>query len=122
MPLTSLTPLVSERFQEINSLLSSITTHESPDPLVRDSDAVRAMRGLLYVHIYSAFEFAMDQAFIRLAQHLSSVNVKGRHLHTPIFSVALHDRFKALQELRDPEKMFPKRIDTIGYTRTIDTV
>jgi hypothetical protein len=117
MPLSTLQPLVTARFQEVNSLLSVTAALESTNPLVPDTDDVRALRGLLYVHMYGAFEYAMDQSFIRLAQHVSSRGIARRHIHTPIFSVALDNEFKSLQDVKSPQKTFRKRVEAMVCTR-----
>lgn len=117
MPLTSLRPLVTARFQEVNALMSKVAQMETSSPLQRDSDDVRAMRGLLYVHMYGAFEYAMDQSFIRLAQHISARGVARRHLESALFSVVLDNEFKSLQSVNALEKKLRKRIQTVGCTR-----
>lgn len=120
MPLSNLTPLVTSRFQEVNNLLSTIAALESRDPQVSDSEHVRTMRGLFYVHLYGAFEYAMDQAFIRLAQHVSSIRVARKHIHPPLFSVVLDDKFTSLQGMKTPEKKYRKRIETMACERDDD--
>lgn len=117
MPLTTLRPLVTARFQEANALLSAVSALESPTPLAPDSDDVRALRGLLYVHMYAAFEYAIDQAFIRLAQHVSALGIARKHLATPLFSLVLEDEFKSLRDINDPQKKLRKRIETITCVR-----
>lgn len=117
MPLSTLQPLVTARFQEVSALLSVATGLETTNHRVSDTDDVRALRGLLYVHMYAAFEYAMDQSFIRLAQHVSSKGIARKHIRTPIFSVALDKEFKSLQDVRQPEKTFRKRIDAMICTR-----
>lgn len=122
MPLSSLSPIVTARFGEVSSLLSEVTALESSDPLVPDSETIRSLRGLLYVHMYAAFEFAMSQSFIRLAQHVSARNVKRRHLQLPVYSAALDPHFEALRNLSTFEKRFRKRIETIGCTSDAELV
>ena len=93
--------------------LAAIVAAESSDPLIPDALKVRIMRGLFFVHLYGAFEYSIDQTFIRLAQHISSRSVSHRHLNRPIFSVALDPQFMALQDTSDWSKKYKKRYDTI---------
>lgn len=122
MPLSSLTPLVTARFQEVSNLLTEIAAIESPFPQVPDTDHVRALRGLFYVHLYGAFEYAMDQSFIRLALHINQQGVKRKHVMPPVFSVALDEQLTALQAIREPDKKFRKRIETMACARDANPV
>jgi hypothetical protein len=62
-------------------------------------------------------EYAMDQAFIRLALHISSIGVARKHVPAPIFSVALDDKFISLQEMKTPVRKYRKRIETMVCSR-----
>jgi len=71
------------------------------------------MRGLFFVHLYGAFEYAMDQSFIRVAQHISGQPVPCRHMERVIFSVAMENTFRSLRDLSDWQKKFLTRIELI---------
>src|SRR5947199_4725474 len=101
MPLSALQPMVTGRFHEVDALLASISPLESADIKIPDTLEVRILRGLFFVHLYAAFEYTIDQSFIRMAQHISSRNVAHSHLHRPIFSVAIDSHFSAIQGLYD---------------------
>ena len=122
MPLSSLTPLVTARFQEVSNLLTEVAAIESPNPQVPDTDHVRTLRGLFYVHLYGAFEYAMNQAFIRLALYINQQGVKRKHVMPPLFSVALDEQLTALQTMREPEKKFRKRIEAMECARDANPV
>jgi hypothetical protein len=116
MPLTALQPLVTARFAEVNALITLASSMESVPP-VPDTDDVRALRGLLYVHLYAALEYSMDQCFIRLAQHLNSKAIAHHHLSTPIFGVALDSYFRALQSINALDRGLKKRTETMTMAR-----
>ncbi|RWF57824.1 MAG: hypothetical protein EOS50_05330 [Mesorhizobium sp.] len=59
----------------------------------------------------------MDQSFIRVGQHVSSMSVARQHLQTPIFSLALDAEFNSLQTVNAPDKKFRKRIETMLCAR-----
>jgi hypothetical protein len=114
MPLATLRLQVTERFHEVDTYLSGIASLESADPRIPDSIDVRIMRGLFFVHLYGAFEYAIDQSFIRLAQHISTHPVLLRHLEKAIFSVSLDSTFRSIHDLTDWRKKFPRRVELIA--------
>jgi hypothetical protein len=72
--------------------------------------------------LYAAFEYSIDQSFIRLAQYISSKGVAQKHIQTPIFSVGLDDEFKALADLKSLEKGLRKRIEAMTLARDTSPV
>jgi hypothetical protein len=113
MPLSALRPLVTTRFHEVDTLLSYIAKCESPDPLIKDDAAIRIMRGMFFVHLYGAFEYAVDQSFIRLAQHISQRNVCIAHLHKPVCTVVMDPMFTAIGDISMWSKKWKKRLEMI---------
>jgi hypothetical protein len=84
---------------------------ENTDPRIPDSNEVRIMRGLFFVHLYGAFEYALDQSFIRVAQHISTHPVTFKHMEKVIYSVAMDEIFDSIKSTSDWKKKFPKRIE-----------
>lgn len=120
MPLTTLRPILTQRFHEVENLLNSIAEQEPADPHAEELISVKIIRGLFFVHLYAAFEFAIDQSFIRLAQHITGLNVSQRHLHRPVFSVAIDEHFSALQDIRDWHKKYNRRLATLACVDAAD--
>jgi RiboL-PSP-HEPN len=120
MPLSALRPQVTARFHEVDTYLSGIAGRESDDPRTPDSIDVRIMRGLFFVHLYGAFEYTMDQSFIRVAQHITGQPVPSRHIEKVIFSVAMENTFRSLRDLSDWQKKFLKRIELIQDMEKMD--
>lgn len=75
------------------------------------------MRGLFYVHLYGAFEYSIDQCFIRLAQHIAGRNIEFLHLNRPVYSIALEGYFTAFRTLGDWTKRYRKRVDMMQHTQ-----
>ena len=122
MPLTTLRPLVTQRYSELSTLLSAVANQESTNPLIPDQEATRSFRGLLYVHLYAAFEYSMDQSFIRFAQHINTLAIKHRHLEISLLGVCRDDDFRALQNLSDFKKKHRRRVLLSNSLKEADIV
>ena len=88
-------PAATLRFNEVRLLLNEIRRQESVPPAA-DSETVAILRGLFYVHLYGAFEFAITAATQSLLQAISSVRVPYGHLEQVFYGVALDHRFSSL--------------------------
>lgn len=102
---------INERMQQVRVLLSFIKSQESQLLPPTDTDEVKILRGLFYVHLYGAFEKSISEG---IEAYLSSINgllVKFLHLSPGFLPTALDSRFNALQN--GDSKKWKKRVDFI---------
>jgi hypothetical protein len=92
-------PNVDARFSEIRKLLTHIKNLESPDIRNRDSvsgDIAAILRGLFFVQLYGAFEYAVSLSVQVLLQEITRVAVPYCGFEPLFHSVALDAQFKGV--------------------------
>lgn len=98
MPMNAVKTRTSERFNEVLIFLnyvSSLEPENSTEPVALE---VKIMKGLFYVHLYSAFEKSINDTVETVLSLISSKNVKNNHLLAPVLSVVLSDKIKSLKD------------------------
>jgi hypothetical protein len=94
--------LSASRFAEMRRLLTHIKAVEDAVP-VASSDAT-ILRGLFYVHIYGALEYAVHLSVTALLEAISGTGVSYAHFEHLFHCLALDSRFEAADTTgrRDP--------------------
>jgi hypothetical protein len=93
---TAVRELSASRFAEVRQLLSHIKSveHARSDALTDPLEAT-ILRGLFYVHLYGAFEYAVHLSVTALLEAISGTRVSYAHFAQLFHSVALDSRFEA---------------------------
>lgn len=117
MPLiAAVSPKITTRFLEVQESLSLIRSLESPPPS-RDSEQVRILRGLFYVHLYGAFEFATTQIIFAITQSFNDAQLTHIEVADPLGAVVLDGHFKAIRD-SGFSNQFSKRLKLISQRRS----
>lgn len=98
MSLNTVKLRTSERFNEVLIFLNYVSSLEPDNPTEPVSLEVKIMKGLFYVHLYSAFEKSINDTVETVLSLISSKNVKNSHLLAPVLSVVLTDKIKSLKD------------------------
>lgn len=98
MPLSTVKKRTSERFNEVLIFLNYVSSQEPSTPSESVSLEVKIMKGLFYVHLYSAFEKSINDVIETVLNLISSKNVKNNHLLAPVLSIVLTDKIKSLKD------------------------
>lgn len=109
--LTAVKAETTSRLAEVFLLIDLIKRLESNPPLP-DSNEVKILRGLFWVHLYAALEFAINHGTQRLLKEIETLNVLPSHLNSSFFSVALEPNFSALRNVGE-DKRWTKRLELI---------
>ena len=67
--------VINERFQQVRDFLSLIKQREEEEKQSTSSDT-KMLRGLFFVHLYSAFEFSINHSTQHTLQLAGQKNVK----------------------------------------------
>lgn len=102
---------VTARLGEVFQLLDHISKLESnpPNP---DPNEVKILRGLFYVHLYAALEYAVNQGIQRFLQGVISFNAPPQHFKARFHSVALEANFSSMRNVGE-EKTWTNRVKLI---------
>lgn len=107
------------RFNEVRALLECIKQQESSNPQVADNHDVLILRGLYYVHLYAAFEYAVNQSVQSFLKAVTSCRVKTAHLVPPLFSLALDPELSSLSNIGEKKK-WQRRLDVFDRQNSHD--
>lgn len=88
---------VNERMQYVRSFLSFIKTQESVATPPVDSDIVKTLRGLFFVHLYAAFEKSINEGLEQYLQNIGSLQLKFSDIASGFLPTALDSKFTSLQ-------------------------
>jgi len=98
MLFSSVRTRTAERFNEVQIFLNFITSQEPNSPREPTPISVKIMRGLFYVHLYSAFEKSINDAVETFFSLISTKSVKNKHYLPNLLSVTLHSQVKSLKD------------------------
>lgn len=101
--LTSVRAEVSERLREVFLLAEHIRHLESTPPSP-DPPEVKIMRGLFYVHLYAALEYATCQGVQHFLEAVATLKISTNHLNARFLSVALDPGFSAMRSVGEEKK------------------
>jgi hypothetical protein len=87
----------NERFQQARTLLSFIKTQESSDVPPIDTDEVKILRGLFFVHLYGSFEKSVNEAVEKYIQKIDELNVAFCDFSSLFLPTALDPVFTSIQ-------------------------
>jgi len=110
MPFNAVKSRTSERFNEVLIFLNYVSLEEPTNPTEAVPLEVKIMKGLFYVHLYSAFEKSINDVVETMLSLISSRCVKNNHLLAPVLSVVLIDKIKSLKAC-GYSKLFTKSSD-----------
>ncbi|RQO33889.1 hypothetical protein DBR37_12200 [Herminiimonas sp. KBW02] len=85
------------RFQEVRALLSFIKTQESDTTPPLDSELVKTLRGLFFVHLYGAFEKTISEAIEYFLQEVGTLSICYSHATVKFLPTAMHSNFQSLE-------------------------
>lgn len=88
---------IDSRFRDVRALISLIKRMESEDVPPVDSDEVKILRGLFYVHLYGAFEKSINDIVQAYLRKVESLNIVKAHTSPHFWPTALDASFKSLQ-------------------------
>lgn len=85
-------------FNEVQVYLNFIT-HEEPDnPMDVTPAEVKIMRGLFYVHLYSALEKTINKAVEQTLLLIDSSNVKNKHFTLAFNAISVQSELRSLKD------------------------
>jgi len=102
------TARLTEVFQLIELIRQLEVTPPQPDPA-----EAKILRGLFWVHLYAALEYAVNSSTQRFLQAVGTLNVPLEHFNPCFFSVALEPNFSALRNVGE-DKRWTKRMELLG--------
>ncbi len=101
---------VTTRLFEVRRLLAHIQALEGilpSDPAV--ADIVGILRGLFFVDLYGAFEYAVEQSVQTFLQHLSAAGIPYREFEQLLFAITLHQEFESAATVAHRKKWSQRR-------------
>ncbi|WP_148049557.1 MAE_28990/MAE_18760 family HEPN-like nuclease [Pseudomonas brassicacearum] len=110
--LTAVRAETAARLSEVFQLIELIRQLESSPPQPDPAEA-KILRGLFWVHLYAALEYAVNSSTQRFLQAVEALNVPPEHLKPCFFSVALEPNFSALRNVGE-DKRWTKRMEFLG--------
>jgi len=114
--LTAVRAEVAIRLREVFQLLDHIRTLEATPPNLDPAEA-RILRGLFFVHLYAALEYAVNQGVQRFLQAVHALNIAPMHLEPCFHCVALDPSFMRLRNVGE-DKRWSSRLHVIGLQST----
>lgn len=84
-----------ERFSEVQINLNYI---ESIEPTGEATPEVKILRGLYYVHLYSALEKALNETIEQAILLIKSKNIKNLHFSTPFNVISLNSKMQSFKQ------------------------
>ncbi|WP_419225189.1 MAE_28990/MAE_18760 family HEPN-like nuclease [Pseudomonas syringae] len=110
--LTAVKAETTARLSEVFQLLELIRQLEVAPPQP-DPPEAKILRGLFWVHLYAALEYAVNAGTQRFLQAVETLKVPPEHLNPCFFSVALEPNFSALRNVGE-DKRWTKRMELLG--------
>ncbi|EJL93511.1 hypothetical protein PMI16_00561 [Herbaspirillum sp. CF444] len=110
---------IDVRMLEVRTLLSFIKTQESTATPPVDSDDVKIIRGLFYVHLYGAFEKSVNEVVIHALREIASMNIKHGHAALDFLPVSLAQTFQSLQSPTSDAK-WGQRVKFVQSMQSLD--
>ncbi len=115
------------RLLEVRTLLSFIKSQESTATPPVDSDDVKIIRGLFYVHLYGAFEKSVNEIVMYALREIDTLGIKHFHAATDFLPVALSTIFQSLQAPTTDSKWkkrleFAKTMQSASICKISDSV
>jgi hypothetical protein len=110
--LTAVKAETTSRLSEVFHLIDVIKRLEATPP-VPDPNEVKVLRGLFWVHLYAALEYAVSNGVQRFLQAIDTLNAPTVHFNPGFYSVALDSNFSALRNVGE-DKRWIKRMELLN--------
>jgi len=101
---------IEERFRAVRALLTLIKSSESTETPPADSEEVKILRGLFFVHLYAAFERSVTDVVLAYLRKIAEIELPYSHIECKMWPAALDPRFSSLQGSRG-SAAWKKRIE-----------
>jgi hypothetical protein len=109
---------VSVRFSEVLQVLEHIKSVEKPPP-IPDVTEAKILRGLFYVHLYSALEYTINQGVRTFLQAVAGFNAQPHHYQARFLSVALDSEFNSIRNIGE-DRRWGARLKLIALQSSSD--
>ncbi len=107
-----------ERFLEVSTFLGFISNLEpSPEAIEPTSIEVKVLRGLFYVHLYSAMERTINDISETSLNYVSGKEIKFVDYTSPLLALALQDQIRSLRNC-SATKVLQKSIDLFSIANS----
>jgi hypothetical protein len=118
MSFGSVSSSIDERFQQVRDFLSLIKARELAEQPNASSDT-KTLRGLFYVHLYSAFEYSINYSIQNTLQLAAQKKVKLNDLEPRFYSVSLNHLFQAYPTIRS-DKRWKMRVEIFDSINSVE--
>ena len=81
-----------------------LSRHLEAVPPVADPPEAKILRGLFYVHLYAALEYAVNQGVQRFLQAIDALCIPPSHLEARFFSVVLDANFNSIRNVGEEKR------------------
>lgn len=98
----------TDRFKEVRSFLSLIRAKEQSEAL-STTDDTKMLRGLFWVHLYAAFEYAVNTTVQETLREISSLKIVHSDVERRFNTITLSRKFQAYVDSKG--KRLRKRIE-----------
>ena len=112
MSLTGISEALSTRFGQVQTLLSFVKVQENVPP-IPDSAETRILRGLLCVHLYAAFEFAVNRIVTGTIDAINNEQLPHRNVAHNLGALVLNGAFDACRDAA-AHRRWVKRVELIN--------
>lgn len=109
--------IMEDRFRSARSLLTFIKRNESDASPPVDTDEVKALRGLFFVHLYGAFEKSVTESVQAYSRKVSMMEVACCHIGFSMWPSAFDARFKSIQSSHG-RGVWAKRKEFVGSVQS----
>jgi len=111
--------IIEERFRSVRSLLTFIKGNESDATPPVDTDDVKALRGLFFVHLYGAFEKSVTETVQAYLRKVSLIEVSCCHIGFSMWLTAFDAKFRSIQDAQG-RGGWKKRKDFVAAVQSQD--
>lgn len=107
----------ADRLRQVRSLLTLIRERETEEGIV-STDDTKMLRGLFFVHLYSALEYSVNAAVQEALRTIASKNARTADLETRFHSISLHHLFQSYLDSKG--RRIRKRLDILDAQTSVD--
>lgn len=101
---------MNDRLSESRLLYSNIKGLELIDGMPQPMGPMSlTLRGLIYVSLYGAIEYAVTQGAQAFINHLCGLNIQTKHLEQSLYAIALDSQLKSAREGAEKKKWEARR-------------
>ncbi|MBV6826442.1 MAE_28990/MAE_18760 family HEPN-like nuclease [Pseudomonas sp. PD9R] len=101
---------VNVRLAEARELLSQIKNEEPQEGVPKPPTPLSSvLRGVIYVNLYGALEYAITQGVQSFINHLCGLRVSTKHLEQSLYSIALNSQLASARDGSEKKKWEARR-------------